>query len=892
MPGAQVSALSAAAADVTRAFATLGTRSAPLPTTVSVRGNPELPQTVAVTVSGVRVVQISLSALRRACAAGISPVTLVACALAERETLGDQWLPKVVGTGLPPADSRIKQYHLGARTTSVTKKLDRSLETGVDIVVCGDQGSGASELVAAWAAARAASGERGLVWLSPSDPADGAESIYETLLGMEQSDGYLVVVDGVQSNPHALHRIRGCVDELRDTYGLKVVLVATAWPTLVARLPNPFKGLRQIQADGAELVDLLLADARLTPRQRVAFKRLVGSNVHLVVAALAQFAIDGRVPDRAGLQIAVTGATTDPVLQEALYWFACLSVLEIDVPKRLAEGRFAAAKVKMLVERQLLWLSDGAYTIGSRARAGLVLEQALAVWSAQARWGDPAQIVWTYLNSAGEATIIAMLERMDLVGLIDDPDASEGTRYLAMTWDQRARLVRALAAHYLDGGTWKDCIGAAVFAAQVFAETNNTHAWRAVADYVRTRFRYDGKGLPVVVGDLTSDYADFPAIVKSMSKVEKGGGVASPTGWEQARDVDIQRFYLTWVLGLLLGFEGSALEHDPDRMEVLLRIAAAEQHPGSGWFYPMRVPWVTARIVLGLCQAGQTYESSSTVRLACDWLRRPVALGGALETWWHSGTGDWNTDEATTAMCLTALRRAGAPMSNAMETAVAWLLLQRSRWQREDHEIDLALVVEAMLLYQTGGSDLQQGVLALLQWALNVPDGGLPATDSDVPEDSLRLPFVAAQLTVVIWVTMMRELSAVIDYELRAYRPAVAESHSEAVAEPVPGSDPDPDATPTSVWLDVASVAAWHRAIDVIRETLAGAIGKRDRSKDTPEVAERISQLRIELTHLNGLSSRVTPFTPVRVLRDLEELGRHVCGDRWPHPPWPMQPLA
>jgi len=50
-------------------------------------------------------------------------------------------------------------------------------------------------------------------------------------------------------------------------------------------------------------------------------------------------------------------------------------------------------------------------------------------------------------------------------------------------------------------------------------------------------------------------------------------------------------------------------------------------------------------------------------------------------------------------------------------------------------------------------------------------DGGRPDINANIPEGNLHLPFVAAQLSVVVWDTMTRELSAVIDHELRPYRP-------------------------------------------------------------------------------------------------------------------------
>jgi len=828
-------------------------------------------------VGSARTLTLPLAAIHTAAAANVLPTTLVACALAG--PVGEDWAVTPVGSGDPPAQGRIDEYRIAAMTTPVTMRLQDNLRAGRDTVVCGDQASGVSQLVAAWAQARAANGDCGLIWLSLSDATDGPESIFQTMMTMPRAEQYLLVIDGVQSNPRALERIRDCVQQLRSL-NLRMVMVATAWPSLVSRLPGPFHGLRQIPANGADLVRSLLTSAGLSGSGRVAVEQLVESNVHLAVAALEQYAKDGRVPDLAALRYAVTGEMTDEALQAALYWFACLSVFEIEVPQRLAEGRFASVQIQSLVDRRLLWLSDGAYTIGSRARAGLVLQRALDEWDAAVRWGAPARIVWRHLNEAGEPTMMAMLERMDLVGLIDDPAATDGTRYLALCWERRRRLLHSLGQHYRDHGTWNDCIGADVFAAQVFAETWDLPAWRAVAAHIRTRFRYGGPALPSSVDDLTSDYTDFPAIVQAMVGEETTRELRA--GHERGGEVDVDRFYRTWVLGLLLGFEGVALEPDPERLQQLLSIAAAEQDHRGGWFYPMRVPWVTARVVLGLCQAGQTYEGSEMVRRACDWLRRPVSEGGALESWWHSGTGLWNTDEATTAMCLTALHRADAPINAGMRIAMAWLVEQRAQWRRPDHEIDLALVVEALLLDGADGQDLQQGVLALLQWALDVPDNGLPQIDTEIPEDNLRLPFVVAQLTVVIRATMTRQLDVVIEHELRQYRPAVAAGALDTSVDAIPPA-PGPD----TFDLSEADLREWRAAGDLARGTLAEEVSDRDKASGTPSVARRQAELIEQLNEVNALCQQLSTCTPFYALRRLDQLGREVCGRRWRHPPMP-----
>jgi hypothetical protein len=220
---------------------------------------------------------------------------------------------------------------------------------------------------------------------------------------------------------------------------------------------------------------------------------------------------------------------------------------------------------------------------------------------------------------------------------------------------------------------------------------------------------------------------------------------------------------------------------------------------------------------------------------------------------------------------------------------------------RPDHEVDLALAIEAMLLHRADGDDLHNSVLALLQWAVNVPDGGLPTAGSTIPEDNLRLPFVASQLTVVIWETVRRNLRAVIQHELQRYRPD--DPPAPATPPPSPAPPPPPTAAgadgtaPNETPLEPpahgqaqsnpATTNAWQSAVGLIRDRLFREISARNLSKDTPEVAARIAELEADLARLNELSGDVSLGRLASVVDELEALGRRILGGFWPNPPRP-----
>jgi len=143
--------------------------------------------------------------------------------------------------------------------------------------------------------------------------------------------------------------------------------------------------------------------------------------------------------------------------------------------------------------------------------------------------------------------------------------------------------------------SWGDNVASAIFVAEAFADLGLLDKWMKVAAYVRSRWLIDnGTELPSYVGSPPAERDDFDAIAKRMNR-EDDARIRIYS--QYVSTIDLDRFHRTWVLGLLLGFEASALQDEETRIARLRSIVREVQLP-SGAFYPERVPWVTARVCL------------------------------------------------------------------------------------------------------------------------------------------------------------------------------------------------------------------------------------------------------------------------------------------------------
>ncbi|WP_433219089.1 hypothetical protein ACQP00_14245 [Dactylosporangium sp. CS-047395] len=830
-----------------------------------------------------RRVELNLAVIRSALEKGVDELGLLAYAILEAEPLPSGWRPRRIGEAHPPDRAQLIEQMRVFKGTPAYDAVENALTKGQDVLLLGDHGSGRSALAAAIADERAGAG-RGVVWLNLTDPADGPESVVRTLLELEQAQDYLLIVDGLHANLPIVTNVFRCVKRLRQDYDLPIRVLAIGLPPVAELLQQGEQrvlDLYEVPIDGRDTVRLMLDEEEgLAPADRSRIERLVDTDVHMADTALKFYrSNERRVPTQLDLQEEYTRDTTDPAEQHALYHLACLGSLGLVIAARKAADLFGPA-VERLHARKLIHRTDDAYTIGPRRRAQLVMRYARRTWPDVCR-DKPEDIAWRHLQRSGTRGIRAVFSQLDR--FVSPERMRWSNLRLQATWDIVERVDATLEVLTRRDPTWGGTLGASVFAATAFIRhrPEEPDRWALIAGPIRAKWKYLDPiaVLPEPIGDPTTDITDFLHIVKRMENEDRLYSPDKHPSGMAAAGIQPRRAYQNWALGLLLGLEGTAPpEHrERARIEALVAMARRAQEI-DGNFYPARVPWVTARIVIGLCQAG--HAGDLVVQRACSWLLDRL---GPAAVHWRSGTGDWNSDEATTSMCLTGLYLAGFVRRDTIDSAVTWLQERVEECAKPDREIDLANMLETLALYtnwpiQTNLVELLNRVESESRQLLERPELSRDAR----PEEALRVPFISSQLTNMAWARVRAEFRGLLENVLNG-------NEEEAVSPYVPTlpavPKPVPDAVEAAIpKLSPEELRRWTDAAEQLHQRLEQQLRVRSGPavSGAPSVQQKLNQLQKQRDLYQTLNQLLSPDAPREVLTALDELGREVCGGAWP----------
>jgi hypothetical protein len=653
-----------------------------------------------------------------------------------------------------------------ARTQNVLKRI----RNGSDIALIGPSAAGKSVCASQVCAALAADGWTHS-WIDLSNPYRDAVDLVIDLarkpVGTARS--HLVVIDDLQSAPSAASRVASLLPELRNDCAATVQFLALAWETVGDLEELGFGSVVRVAAAADETVMAITGDVApiaSAPDLAVQIRRLSHGNALVAKLACQYVESNGHLPRLEQLAaLAFDEHTHGQHLSRdaltVLYRIAALGQFEVEVKRDYAMTLSEAGYAELESARSLR--RSGAFvSLGHRTSAGLIERHISREFPFVAGAGEsPVRLAVNYLRTADDRQVRTVLERLDLAALRDWDD-QHGTAFLARAWESLEMLVGALGSHAGRDPSWGDNLASAVFAAEGLAELEH-ETWAAVGHFVRGRWEVPADGaLPQPVGLDTAERVDFDEIRKTMAIED---AVIPRADGAVAQAMDMDRAHRTWVMGLLMGFEGTALVPDSERVKRLRACAAAAQDPLDGSFYPSRVPWVTARVVMGLAETGATISNDEVVRKACDWLRRPAPDGPYALGTWASGTGSWNSTVMTTAMCLLALLKAGVPTTDrAVRTAHAYVMDARADWSGPGAEIDAANCLEIALRVDASWRNVSSEISQVLSWArAREPWGNAAKLASDSQDESSKAPFVASALIGIIWTTVRNELPLLLE---------------------------------------------------------------------------------------------------------------------------------
>ncbi len=660
-------------------------------------------------------------------------------------------------------------------TTSRTKEICEMLKVPnySPIIVYGDSSSGKTVAVAQAVGRLISTGKYATSWYDLSDVNIEPEHILYELLSFSYSDKiheHIIVVDNAQAAPSKVRLIMSIVRYLNSSQTQTVFRpISISWCSAKNTLINMMLPL-QAQAyycSGNEIISQLIASAHLERYTKEIIANSAGDVfvAHQIVSFIQEkekfptfFELSSMIYDNF-----LDGNTLSKDAKRALYVVAALGEFEIHVRTEYLETLSHSGYVRLcelgLLRKYYTEDGDSYISIGHRSFAHMI---ALKLKEDNSK--NPIDLAIEYLSIEGDKQISSTLERLDL-------ELQTGESTFANLWKAYLNMKRSLIKQVIEDPTWGNNMASMSFAAEAFAnmqfESISNTQWDRTVSEIRKRWCPDPESRTIVfVGnkfgiESTIENCDFTDNIYQTMKEEEAEYKYSPSMC--ADSIDFQKFHDNWLLGLLLGVEGKAKDSHEYRDKYIECAKHLQQRNGA--FYPERVSWVTARVILGLCQCGLSYNDA-IVKDACNWLVSSAVISPPDEmNWeisemncygWRSGTGKWNSNEQITLMNLCALYAAKYPIKkNAkIDNIVNNFWINRSEmgklFSQKGTILDTMWIIDVMLFDGKNPIELKDEIGRLTDYVINQWDSA-SLLSSEKQTESSDVSFMAKELVLTIW---------------------------------------------------------------------------------------------------------------------------------------------
>jgi hypothetical protein len=373
---------------------------------------------------------------------------------------------------------------------------------------------------------------------------------------------------------------------------------------------------------------------------------------------------------------------------------------------------------------------------------------------------SPGQVLVNFLEAIDPSQIWSVLKLIEQGEALGTPSRTqEQIQAIAAVWKSTDRLLKKLEDQQLEDPTWGNAISSAFFACQALCTVGKYGEAKGSIDFLRTVYGTNDGRLEVDTRKL-STVSDFAEIKKRFAREEQIGAFDDRHNLESSENADMELFHANWASGLILGAEAYYKELSSKQLTELA-IAVEKRVERGDFFYPARVPWATARVLLGLAECKRTVDNSPVVRRVADWLLRSREDGGARDgIGWNPGTGGWNTPMETTGMVISALLAVGVPGNNPIiRRAMDHLYAQKTQWTRAGNELDGAIALDSYLALTGDWVSVQDEALYLARWADTIALWRNATVEaSKTQEQTCRAAATAAFLIKPMWVSLRKDV--------------------------------------------------------------------------------------------------------------------------------------
>ena len=593
-----------------------------------------------------------------------------------------------------------------------------------------------------------------------------------------QKEQPLMIVDDLQSNPAAARYVLAVASAARRTSAQPTpAILAVSWVDYSQEAGTWFDDCLPIAVRPHQLREKLATKYRsaLSERDINHILRTFREDIFLLRLSLEQSKQRKRLVGPAELALHVwesrrrDSKTEESEAVRVALVVGSLGRFDIPTPPGFLQREASVREdvVKDLLRTGLLRRHQANLSMGHRSLCGLIADWLASSdgWRELDRHDGPRSaggVVLDYLRSLGSSLAVDSLRALHArAGFKDRPRLNSRAAALVELWEAFNAVLERIEHQQSVDATWGSVPSSVMFAVAAFSEVGKADLAREGIAFLRRHWNACNGGIEVLTEGLkTAD--DFAKIQLAMAKEDETSQDRDHR--PLARDVDVEQFHRTWVLGLILCAEAASGEPRIP-LKKLAQLVEDEQLP-SGAFYPERVPWCTARVLLGLAVCGRTVDTSQAVQDGVAWLLRDTSQGGACSGGiWPSGTGSWNTELEATGMVLLSLAAVGYNCSHSrLDAARAYLLSQRNQWTAPGCELDGALAIQAFL--DTGGAweEVAPEAQKLSQWAKGEAFWqGATESAKESLDQSCRVAQIASYLISIGWTAIRSDLPGFLD---------------------------------------------------------------------------------------------------------------------------------
>ena len=626
------------------------------------------------------------------------------------------------------------------------------------ILVSGKSSSGKTILIAQ-VIAKKISNNCTFSWIDLQNSETDIDSEFIKIsMSAKEADEYIVVVDNIHNSPESIFVIKKYLSEIRKVNkNLKLILIG--WSMIDGIIKSAFNDIICVNINPLDLINDLIdkeLESSLVEKYKDGILHLSNKDVFVAQHIIEFVNKENVLPTKQQIgnmvfDTLVNNKTLSDDVILVLYYIAILGQFEIQ-PTYEFLSTISKNGIDELIDFKIIKFSDNKkYCIlGHRSLCNQIvlhIEKNII----KSKKLNSIDVVTAYIMKTNKEQIVNVLERLDL----QKRNLVSNKNILKTLWNTFINLQEKLYTQLSKDISWNNNLYSSIQSVNSLAFMEFDKNAKTYLDQQRISVQamcgIDDSGMLIKYKDST-EYIDFTQIINAMKEDDE----LYPKTLKHDK-IDIERFYQTYTIGMLLGFETNFPNNRVIIDKYINLIKNMQDKDGS--FYPSRVPWVTARTIISLTRAGLNYNNSEIVKNGCNWLLSIVKNGE-----WKSGTGYWNTNINVTLLCLEALVKAGFTIENPkIQESLAYIKKEKNKIFINKKEFDAVMYIYNMIKLNYQLSDISDDLETVCKWLLEediLSEVNLLANESN--DESQKAATIINYLIEIIYEILKREMPSLL----------------------------------------------------------------------------------------------------------------------------------